>query len=274
MQDALKQRISLRAYDARPIEPDKLRRLEEAISRCNAEMKKDADHPAYLQLTGPHLEDGTAVHMKNRSIVGPIYHYIAGFATDDPIAREMIGYYGEKVVLLAEQLGLGSCWIAETFDPKTLAQTEREGLDLQIIISLGYAPATIPLKQQGIRTAIRLRTKKPAQIMTVNGAPAALSDVLAWFVRGLDAVLLGPTAINKLPVVFDLSNGAVSASMPDQRHRVQDFDLGISKLHFELGADLAGQWEGVSPENSSGHKQYTMISQIDACRHLRLQALF
>ena len=74
--------------------------------------------------------------------------------------------------------------------------------------------------------------------------------------------------------MFDLSNGAVSASMPDQRHRVQDFDLGISKLHFELGADLAGQWEGVSPENSSGHKQYTMISQIDACKHLRLQALF
>ena len=61
MQDALKQRISLRAYDERPIEPDKLRQLEEAISRCNTEMKKNADHPAYLQLTGPHLEDGTAV---------------------------------------------------------------------------------------------------------------------------------------------------------------------------------------------------------------------
>ena len=48
MQDALKQRISLRAYDERPIEPDKLRQLEEAISRCNAEMKKNADHPAHL----------------------------------------------------------------------------------------------------------------------------------------------------------------------------------------------------------------------------------
>ncbi len=30
------------------------------------------DHPAILTIEGPHLEDGTSVHMKNRSIVGPI----------------------------------------------------------------------------------------------------------------------------------------------------------------------------------------------------------
>lgn len=63
-------------------------------------------------------------------------------------------------MLLIEQLGLGSCWIAETFDPKTLAQTEYNSLELKIIISLGYAPAVIPLKQQGIRTAIDCALKK------------------------------------------------------------------------------------------------------------------
>ena len=52
-----------------------------------------------------------------------------------------------------------------------------------------------------------------------------------------------PTAINKLPVVFDLTDGVVSASMPNQRHLIQDYDLGISKLHFELAAGLKGAWE-------------------------------
>ena len=31
--------------------------------------------------------------------------------------------------------------------------------------------------------------------------------------------------------------------MPNQRHLIQDYDLGISKLHFELAAGLKGAWE-------------------------------
>ena len=217
IKEAMDQRISLRAYDQKPIEQEKLSQLQEAIDVANAQMAEVApDHPAILTIEGPHLEDGTSVHMKNRSIVGPIYHYVAGYC-EDAIARELIGYYGEKIVLLATQLG--------------------------IIISIGYAPEKIPLKQEGIRTAIRLRTKKPAQIMTANGTPTEPEQMPEWFNRGINAVLACPTAINKLPVVFDLTDGVVSASMPNQRHLVQDYDLGISKLHFELAADLKGAWE-------------------------------
>ena len=224
VKEAMDQRISLRAYDQKPIEQEKLSQLQEAIDVANAQMTEKApDHPAILTIEGPHLEDGTSVHMKNRSIVGPIYHYVAGYC-EDAIARELIGYYGEKIVLLATQLGIGSCWIAETMDWKTLARDEYNGLKLGIIISIGYAPEKIPLKQEGIRTAIRLLTKKPAQIMTANGEPTEPEQMPEWFNRGIDAVLACPTAINKLPVVFDLTDGVVSASMPNQRHLIQDYD--------------------------------------------------
>ena len=128
-------------------------------------------------------------------------------------------------------------------DWKTLARDEYNGLKLGIIISIGYAPEKIPLKQEGIRTAIRLLTKKPAQIMTANGTPTEPEQMPEWFNRGINAVLACPTAINTPPVVFDLTDGVVSASMPNQRHLIQDYDLGISKLHFELAADLKGTWE-------------------------------
>jgi|GEM_PF-339248 len=213
VKEAMDQRISLRAYDQKPIEQEKLSQLQEAIDVANAQMAEKApDHPAILTIEDPHLEDGTSVHMKNRSIVGPIYHYVAGYC-EDAIARELIGYYGEKIVLLATQLGIGSCWIAETMDWKTLARDEYNGLKLGIIISIGYAPEKIPLKQEGIRTAIRLLTKKPAQIMTANGTPTEPEQMPEWFNRGINAVLACPTAINKLPVVFDLTDGVVSASM-------------------------------------------------------------
>ena len=109
VKEAMDQRISLRAYDQKPIGQEKLSQLQEAIDDANTQMAEVApDHPAILTLEGPHLEDGTSVHMKNRSIVGPIYHYVAGYC-EDAIARELIGYYGEKIVLLATQLGIGSC---------------------------------------------------------------------------------------------------------------------------------------------------------------------
>ena len=248
VKEAMDQRISLRAYDQKPIEQEKLSQLQEAIDVANAQMAEVApDHPAILTIEGPHLEDGTSVHMKNRSIVGPIYHYVAGYC-EDAIARELIGYYGEKIVLLATQLGIGSCWIAETMDWKTLARDEYNGLKLGIIISIGYAPEKIPLKQEGIRTAIRLRTKKPAQIMTANVQPTEPEKMPEWFNRGINAVLACPTAINKLPVVFDLTDGVVSASMPNQRHLVQETTTWASPsctLSLPPISKARGSWDNL-----------------------------
>lgn len=58
----------------------------------------------------------------------------------------------------------------------------------------------------------------------------------------LTAVLLGPTAINRLPVVFDFTDEIVSASIPNHRHPIQNFDLGSGKLHFQIDTNLTGYW--------------------------------
>lgn len=66
LQEAMEQRISLRAYDQKPIEQEKLSQLQEAINVANAQMAKVApDHPAILTIEGPHLEDGTSVDRKS-----------------------------------------------------------------------------------------------------------------------------------------------------------------------------------------------------------------
>ena len=37
---------------------------------------------------------------------------------DDKSVDEKIGYYGEKLVLKAQEIGLNTCWVAGTFNKK------------------------------------------------------------------------------------------------------------------------------------------------------------
>lgn len=54
------------------------------------------------------------------------------------------------------------------------------------------------------------------------------------------AVRRAPSALNRQPVRFVWRDGAVSASVPD--YASQAVDLGIAKLHFEIGAG-GGSWK-------------------------------
>ena len=69
----------------------------------------------------------------------------------------------------------------------------------------------------------------------------AEAPVPEWFLRGMDAVYLAPTARNLRPFVFKYKDGQVTASItvPTETATI---DLGIAKLHFELGAG-GGSWE-------------------------------
>lgn len=44
-----------------------------------------------------------------------VRNYVALIGKKDAALDEKIGYYGEKIALRAQQLGLNTCWVALTF---------------------------------------------------------------------------------------------------------------------------------------------------------------
>ena len=60
---------------------------------------------------------------------------------------------------------------------------------------------------------------------------------------GVKCAIIAPSGINALPVMFGWHNGIVTASMPEAIMPIQDVDLGIGKLHFELGSRKQGTWQ-------------------------------
>jgi hypothetical protein len=70
-----------------------------------------------------------------------------------------------------------------------------------------------------------------------------------WFVRGVEAALKAPTAINQQKFRFEYPGATAEGGEPVVRASRQfslvgytAIDLGIAKLHFEIGAGTAFRW--------------------------------
>ena len=143
--------------------------------------------------------------------------YIALVGKKAPDLEERCGYYGELLVLKAQELGLNTCWVALTHGKSKAALLPGE--TEVILIALGYG------KSQG-----SARKSKSASAVSnlSDGSPA-------WFKRGVEAALLAPTATNQQKFSFTLEGGKVSAKAGLLGPCLK-IDLGIVKCHFELGA--------------------------------------
>ena len=143
-------------------------------------------------------------------------NYLSFAGPDSPELDEKVGYYGELVVLKAQQLGLNTCWVGGTYRDKAVRVNPSSRLVCVIALGVG--------KTNG----------KPSSSKRVEAYYQG-EDVPSWFLAGMEAVRLAPSAINQKKWVFTyLGEGKVEA-INKGRH-FNEVDLGIAKLHFELGS--------------------------------------
>ncbi len=128
--EAVSERHSVRNYQNKKIEAEKADRIREMIRQCNEEGNL---HLQFLEDAG-----NTFNRLLNRMMgLGSAPSVIACVGPDDETLDERIGYYGEKIVLLAQQLGLNTCW-AGTFSAKNVRAEIGSGERLSIVIAAGY----------------------------------------------------------------------------------------------------------------------------------------
>ena len=218
LQEAIEVRHSVRAYKNEPLAEDVARRLEEKIAEVN-----QAGH-LHVQLiqNEPKAFQGTlAKYGKFRNVTS--YLVMAGKKAED--LDERIGYYGEQLVLLAQTLGLNTCWVGLSYRKIPDTYVLEEGEAIKAYIAIGYG------ETQGV-------IRKSKTVEQVSNT----SDITpSWFKRGVEAALLAPTAVNQQKFSFEY------LGMKDDRHQVRakkgfslvgytQMDLGIAKYHFEIGA--------------------------------------
>jgi len=163
-------------------------------------------------------------------------HY-AGLIADknDAEATERLGYYGELFMLHAVALGLGTCWVGGSFSRKECPFELTPNEQIVCTISLGQTPEQNSFRERLIYNITHRKTKS-MEDMYVSDSP-----VPDWFISGMRAVQKAPSAVNKQPVVFSYKEGKVTATIANPTNSGNLLDMGIAKLHFELGAG-GGKW--------------------------------
>ena len=207
----MNERHSVRRYINKPLEPETAAALEKFIEECNAESG------LHIQLVKnePKAFDGAMAHYGNFS---GVTNYIAVIGKKGAGFEEKCGYYGEKIVLYAQTLGLNTCWVALTFKKVPSAYKVSSGEKLEIVISVGYG------ETQG-------KERKTRTAEEISNITAASPD---WFRKGVEAALLAPTATNQQKFTLTLEGDKVKAKAGFSYYT--KVDLGIVKYHFELGS--------------------------------------
>lgn len=143
-----------------------------------------------------------------------VRNYIALVGKKAPGLDETLGYYGEELVLKAQELGLNTCWVALTHG-KSKAAVGRGEKEV-CLIALGYGV------MQGVE-----HKSRPMQELCTCGEPMP-----EWFRCGMNAAMLAPTAMNQQKFRFELlPDGTVKAACGNGFYT--KLDLGIVKYHFE-----------------------------------------
>lgn len=211
--EAMKKRHSVRNYKATPIDEETIQILQKEIDTCNNQSG------LHIQLV-TNEEKAFGGMMAHYGKFSGVQNYIALIGKKSPSLDEKIGYYGEHIVLLAQTLGLNTCWVGMTFSKgvtKSKCKIEK-GEKIICVLALGYG------KTQGV----------PHKSKPLGQLIKAKQPVPEWFKSGMEAALLAPTAMNQQKFLFTLNNHTVKAEATGGFY--SKVDLGIVKYHFEIGA--------------------------------------
>ena len=190
IQEAIEARHSVRAYKDQPLSEDIVKQLEDKIEELNHEGQ------LHIQLicNEPKAFQGTmAKYGKFRNANN--YIVMAGKKADD--LDERVGYYGEHLVLLAQTLGLNTCWVGLSYSkvPGTYVLGEDEKIACYIAIGYGETQGT----SHKIKTVEQVSR---SVVSTLGSSKNATAITPAWFKKGVEAALLAPTAVNQQKFSF------------------------------------------------------------------------
>ncbi len=210
IEEAISARHSVRQYDERPL-------LDEQVATLTAEIDKiNAAKGLHIQLIQNEPKAFSGFLAKYCKFSGAVnYIALVGKKSDD--LKVKLGYEGERLVLMAQQMGLNTCWVAGSFSKEKAVQVGKDEKYVAVI-SIGYGTT------QGVA-----HSSKPIEEVT------SLAYTHDWFKKGIGCVMLAPSAMNKQNFRFaQMADGKVMAT--EGHGPFAGLDLGIAKLHFEIGS--------------------------------------
>lgn len=208
--EAIKIRHAVRNYTTKPLSPAIVDGLKDEIEQCNRLGQ------LHIQL----ITENEGAFKSAIPILGRfknVKNYIALAAKKQGNIYAECGYYGARLMIKAQQAGLNSCWVTNTYNAKKCPASLAPDEELVGVIAIGYGTTN----------------GKPHKSKSVESLCKPCSD--KWFINGMNAVVLAPTGLNKQDFFIEAHGNTVSFSTKDNSPMSQ-MGSGIVKYYFEIGA--------------------------------------
>lgn len=208
--EALYGRHAVRSYVPCPIKEETADALRVEIEKSN----REAGLHFQLVTDEPEAFGGFRARLAGFSGVSS-YVALAGPHSRD--LEERVGYYGQRLALRIQMLGLNTCWAAGSFRRGKCRWDPEKGDRLVCLLAAGYG--TTP--------------GHPHESRSVDSVCRADRPIPEWFRLGVEAALLAPTAMNRQNFYLTLEGNTVRLRSGGACAAV---NRGILKYQFELGA--------------------------------------
>jgi hypothetical protein len=175
--------------------------------------------------------------------------YVAFIAdTEDANHQEKTGYLGEKFILEATVLELGTCWVGGFFNPEAVAKDIAINRNEKI---LAVSPVGLVEKQYSFVEKIfsglaKGHSRKDLADLCLESNEGQEPN---WVRSAIEAARLAPSAVNRQPWRFTVEARGIKISVdsPKNIYKISKrLDCGIAMAHIEIAAKytgLEGQWE-------------------------------
>ena len=252
--EIIAQRYSCRTCTGRRIEPATRQKLEAFLASLTPGR---FGAPLRLRLLAASAGEGNALRgLGTYGIIRGASGFLVGAVGQGPKNMQEFGYALEHGILLATDLGLGTCWLGGTFTRSSFAGRLELSADesMPAVASVGY----IADKRSFVDSLMRCGARSAHRLLWEQlffdarfGVPLAREQAGAYALP-LEMLRLAPSASNKQPwrVVRDGSAWHVYLQRTPGYGQIrvgalrvgdlQRVDVGIAMCHFELTAQEAG----------------------------------
>ena len=163
--DAINIRTAVRAYDDEPIDDDTARQFEMALQPIN--LLGDLNIQLVRDQPKVFAEANASGHLTNAAN----YLAIVGPANDEE-AKERAGFYAERMVLTATLRGLGTLWVAGSWDKAEAAKHCRvtSGQELYLGVVIGHPKNHLDIRRNPMRSYAK-RNARTAPPRPMSSSP-------------------------------------------------------------------------------------------------------
>ena len=266
--DLIQRRVSVRTYNNQPMKRSDIEKLNKFIEKSRGPFQPK------VRLKILHLdEDINGARLGTYGVIKGTKLYIGAAVEEGDMDLEELGYEMESLILYATSLGLGTCFIAGTFNKnefeKAMYLNERERFP--IISPIGYPANKKSIVERFSRIVSKASVRKEwKEIFYLEDfqSPIQEKDFSGEFEVVLENLRLAPSAVNNQPwrIVIQGDNFHFYKVDGENTYKVMGIDLnridiGIAICHFDLSCKdfgILGRFIRKDPgiENSEEELKY------------------